>query len=184
VTQRTTEWFSFFYWGYFILLAVHVLPMTFYAKEKALTADFTRGICIVVCAAHLLYFVVPAFGPWIHLKGQFEHNLDGPVFWPLVRETVSSAGIRKDVFPSVHTAAPTFLAIFSWRHRKIAPFKYTWIPVALFASQTMLATMFLRWHYVIDVVCGLLLAMLANLVTSRIGRWENPRRERLGVSPA
>jgi hypothetical protein len=184
VTPRTTEWFSFFYWGYFTLLALHVFPMMLVAKDKTRTADFIRGICIVICTAQLLYFIVPAFGPFYAYKASFTHPLEGPVFWRLVHDTVASVGPRKDVFPSVHTAAPMFLAIFSWRHRKVAPFKYTWIPVACFASQTMLATMFLRWHYMIDVVCGLALAILANFLTAKIGRWENPRRERLGVSPA
>jgi membrane-associated phospholipid phosphatase len=56
--------------------------------------------------------------------------------------------------------------------------------VGFLATQIIVATMFLRWHYLIDVVAGLVLAIAATLLAERIADWERLRRERLGVQPA
>jgi membrane-associated phospholipid phosphatase len=127
---------------------------------------------------------VPGWGPYWYLKPNFQHELQGNVFWPLVRETVDAGGSQKDIFPSLHTGAPTFLAIFSFRHRKHFPFRYTWPIITFLATQIILATLFLRWHYLCDVIAGLALAATASVVGQRIADWERARRERLGVQPA
>jgi membrane-associated phospholipid phosphatase len=127
---------------------------------------------------------VPGWGPYWYLKGEYQHVLAGGPFWRLVRETVDAGGAQKDIFPSLHTAAPTFLAIYSLRHRHVVPFRYTWPVVAFLATQIIIATMFLRWHYLIDIVAGLTLATTASFVGQRIADWERARRERLGVQAA
>jgi PAP2 superfamily len=184
VTVRTTEWFAFFYFLYFLILTVHVLPALFWLRSERILARFGVGLLMVFLTAHLLYMVVPGWGPYWYLRGSFQHELQGPTFWPLVREAVDAGGAQKDIFPSLHTAVPTYLAIFSFRHRRIAPFKYSWPVMAFLATQIIVATLFLRWHYLVDVVAGLLLASSASFLSQRVADWEALRRERLGVQPA
>src|SRR5579872_3263301 len=183
VTPATTEWFAFFYFLYFLILTVHVLPMMM-QRDEVLLSRFAVGILLLFMVAHLLYMAVPGWGPYWYLKPNFQHELQGNVFWPLVRETVDAGGSQKDIFPSLHTGAPTFLAIFSFRHRKHFPFRYTWPIITFLATQIILATLFLRWHYLCDVIAGLTLAVAASVVGQRIADWERERRGRLGVQPA
>ena len=184
VSPSTTEWFAFFYFFYFLVLTLHVLPMLFWERDDEVLSRFAVGILLVFLPAHLLYMIVPGWGPYWYLKGTFQHELQGGTFWQLVREAVDAGGAQKDIFPSLHTAVPTFLAIFSFRHRALIPFKFTWPIVAAFATQIIGATMFLRWHYLVDVVAGLILATTASVLGHRIADWERGRRERLGVQPA
>ncbi len=183
VRPATTEWFAFFYFLYFLILTVHVLPMIF-SRDNVLLARFALGILSIFVTGHVLYMVVPGWGPYWYLKGTFDHTLEGPTFWPLVREAVDAGGAQKDIFPSLHTAVPTFLAIFSFRHRQRFPFRYTWPIVSFLATQIIIATMFLRWHYLVDVVAGLVLATTASVFTQRLADWERGRREKLGVQAA
>jgi PAP2 superfamily len=183
VTPFATEWFAFFYFGYFVLLPLHVLPMMFIAKDTARIAHFSLGIITVVVVGHVLYMLVPGWGPYHHLASQFEHPLQGGTFWHLVQATVQGGGAQKDIFPSLHTALPTYFAIFSFMHRKALPFRYTWPLLAFASSQIILATMFLRWHYLIDIFAGLALATFAALVSHRIVTWEAGHRARRGVTP-
>ena len=97
--------------------------------------------------------------------------------------SVHSAGAQKDIFPSLHTGAPTFLTVFSFLHRDRAPFKYTWPILAFIVSQIIIATMFLRWHYLIDIIAGLTLATTAALVSYRVVRGESVRRRMHGIVP-
>jgi hypothetical protein len=185
VSPWTTEWFAFFYFGYFFVLAAHVLPFLLVVKRLDALARFSLGIFMVFCTGHLLYMVVPGYGPYRHLAGQFGHELSGGIFWDLVKETVAGAGAQKDIFPSLHTAVPTFFTLFSLRNRNaVRVLRYTWPIQAFVTTQIIVATMFLRWHYLIDIFAGLLLATLAVLVSERLVAWETSYRARAGIRPA
>jgi hypothetical protein len=184
VTPVTTEWFAFFYFLYFLILCVHVLPMTYWQRDTQLLGRFALGVLLMFLTAHLVYMLVPGFGPYWYLRGTFQNELRGGTFLRLVRETVDAGGAQKDIFPSLHTAAPTFFAIFSFRHRNRFPFKYTWPVIAFVATQIIIATMFLRWHYLIDIFAGLALAVAAQMLGQAVADWERAKRERLGLQPA
>ncbi|CAN5925505.1 hypothetical protein BH11MYX4_BH11MYX4_52070 [soil metagenome] len=183
VSPATTEWFAFFYYGYFLLIAIHVLPMLGLVKSSRLLAKFSFGFIWLYCIGQALYTFVPAFGPYAYLAHELQHPLQGAFWWPLVRSAVDSVdgGARTDVFPSLHTALPTYLSLFSFLERKRMPFKLTWAPLTLFTTQIIAATMFLRWHYLIDIGAGIVLAISAVLVSRAALRWD-AMRERLGGS--
>jgi hypothetical protein len=182
VNSLTTEWFAFFYYGYFFVLALHVIPLLLFAKHKKLVGEFALGMLTVFCFGHIGYMLVPGFGPYRAMADQFQNVLPSGMWLDLVRVTVASGGAQMDIFPSLHTAGPTFIAMFSFRHRDKAPFRYSWPLVAVFAVNIITATMFLRWHYVIDVVAGLCLAVTALAISRRVTRWELARRRVTGLS--
>jgi hypothetical protein len=185
VNPTTTEWFAFFYFGYFILLAGHVLPFMLVTRNMAMLARFSTAIFFTFCCGHLVYILVAGFGPYRFLAGSFEHELQGGLFWGLVRATVDGAGAQKDIFPSLHTGVPTMFTLLAFRHRKeFVPFRFSWPVVGFCASQIVIATMFLRWHYLIDICAGLALATIAVVVADRAVRWDDARRSRLGLAPA
>ncbi len=184
VNPQTTEWFAFFYFGYFFVLAGHVLPFLLAVKDTDLLARFALGIFGVFCFGHLIYMLVPGFGPYQYLAGQFHHELTGGTYLRLVREAVEGAGAQKDIFPSLHTAVPTYFALFSFRNRRHLVFRYSWPLVTFIATQIIGATMFLRWHYLIDIFAGLALATSCVFASEAIIAWETRHREREGISPA
>ncbi|MDP9001500.1 MAG: phosphatase PAP2 family protein [Myxococcota bacterium] len=183
VAPATTEWFAFFYFLYFLILSVHILPMVYWQRDTHLLGRFGTGLLLIFCVAHVAYMIVPGFGPYWYLKDAFHHQLQGATFWRLVREAVEAGGAQKDIFPSLHTAVPTYFAIFSFRHRRLLPFKLWWPAIAFLATQIIIATMFLRWHYLIDVVAGVTLAVAGSLLGQHIANWERAKRERLGLQP-
>lgn len=179
VNPTTTEWFAFFYGLYFLILSAHTLPHLFFSGCTARFRHFSNGMLIVFCAAHLLYMVVPGFGPYRHLH--FQNELVGGRFWNLVLNAVHQSGALKDIFPSLHTAVPTYYTLYSFVHRKELPYKYTWPLMTFVTSQIVIATMFLRWHYLIDIVAGLSLATFGVIVGGRIARWEDRVRPAAGA---
>ena len=182
VSPATTEWFAFFYYSYFYLLGAHIFPIAFLERDEHALVEFALGIITVFCVAHTLYAVVPAVGPHLYWKG-FQNELTGDLWWPLVRDMVDAAGAPTDVFPSLHTAAPTFCALHSFRHRRRHVFRWTWLPTAFIALQIVISTMFLRWHYMIDVIAGLALAGLVATFAPVVARWDIMRRRRQAWLP-
>ena len=178
VTPAKTEWFSFFYYSYFFILCLFVVPMALFERRIRILSELSFGILFVVCVGHALYVLVPGRGPYLHLAGTFEHPLTGGFWWPLVSKAVSSVdgALRTDIFPSLHTACPTFLTLFAFRNRAHKPYRYIWPVAAFFTSQIILATMYLRWHYLADICAGLTLATTAFLLSSRVVRAESRDR--------
>jgi len=183
VTPLTTEWFAFFYFCYFFLLAAHIFPIVFGARDQLLLGEFMMGMLIVVCLGHTGYILVPGFGPYRAMPEMFKHELPSGFWMDLVWSTVRSGGAMKDIFPSLHTAGPCFIAMFSFRNRDRLPFRFTWPLLTFFAANIICATMFLRWHYVIDVFAGFALATVAALVAPPVTRWEVSRRRVQGLQP-
>ena len=187
VTPATTEWFSFFYYSYFFILCAYLLPMALFEKRLRVLSELSVGLLFVVCVGHALYLAVPGLGPHAYLQGQFQHELQGSFWWPTVKAAVDSVGgdgaSRKDIFPSLHTACPTFLTLFTFRNRAHRPYRYVWPVTAFFTSQIILATMFLRWHYLLDVIAGVTLATIAFLVSRALVPAEARARAKQGSGP-
>ena len=183
VSPATTEWFAFFYFGYFALLAVNVLPMVFFSRRLRLTAEFALGMITVYATAHTIYMLVPGYGPVRFLADRYQHALPSGFWLDAVLNAVQSGGAQKDIFPSLHTGGPVFLSLFSFRHRDKWPFKYTWPFVAFFSANIVIATMFLRWHYLIDVIAGIVLSTSAFLMAGVVSRRESDYREQNGLTP-
>ncbi|OQX68040.1 MAG: hypothetical protein B6A08_12140 [Sorangiineae bacterium NIC37A_2] len=183
VTPALTEWFSFAYLAYFLLAALFIFPMLFVVRSRALMAEFCFGLICIFAFGHLTYTIVPGYGPYHALASEFTVPLPAGFWHDLQNHVVASAGAQKDIFPSIHTAVPTFLAYFSYRHRNQAPYKYVWPVVTFFAVNIALATMYLRWHYLIDVIAGLGYAASGIVASIIIPRWEIARRESMGLRP-
>ncbi|MBM4357229.1 MAG: phosphatase PAP2 family protein [Deltaproteobacteria bacterium] len=180
-TPAVTDWFAFFYMCYFVLLLFFLMPVVFFSRSTRLSAEITFTVMMVYSVGQTLYAIVPGYGPLRELVPAFHADLPaGPVFrW--MHDVVSGAGAKKDIFPSLHTGIPTALSLIAFRHRKaVGPI---WYGVAFITMNTVIATMFLRWHYLIDVIAGLLLAFGTVTLAARVVSWEFERREREGVAP-
>lgn len=176
------EWLSFFYFSYYGLHLAFIIGVLWIAGPSRATTEYAIGIVLVITLGQLLYMAVPAYGPVVFLADRFHAPLDGGFFWRLVASSVASAGAQKDVFPSLHTAGPTWMALHALRQAQRTP-AWRW-PAAItcfFAANTVISTMVLRWHYVIDVVAGLALAAFAAYASARLAQWEEDRRRARGA---
>jgi hypothetical protein len=184
-TALATQWFAFWYFAYFFVLAAYALPLLLGDAPPRLASELCLVIALTFCTSHLCYFVVPGWGPHRFLADRFAAPLPAGRWTAAVGATVSAGGALKDIFPSLHVAAPTVLALFAFRHRRRSSiFRLAWPATAFAALNGTVATMFLRWHYVIDVVAGLALAVAVAPVSARLAAWECARRARAGLEPA
>jgi hypothetical protein len=156
--EPVVEWLSFFYYGYFLVLALMLIPSLLVGKGRR-QQEVLVGAMLVVAVGHFLYTIVPGAGPVATLS--FDQPLQGAFWWNQVELAVTTAGAQLDIFPSLHTAFPAFFALHAFAHRHTQPFRWLWPILAFVALNIIIATMFLRWHWFIDVALGLLLAFAA-----------------------
>lgn len=113
---------------------------------------FTLTICFYVSYAG--YFTVPAFGPRTALADQHTVPLDTHPIASAINRTINELEHTKlDAFPSGHTMITVTVLIVAWqRARKL--FWYL-LPVG---TLLIFSTMYCRYHYLVDVIAGLVLA--------------------------
>jgi membrane-associated phospholipid phosphatase len=184
ITPGRTEWFAFFYFSYFFVLAVHVLPILFLERRSAVAQHFAVGMLGVFAVGQATYFLLPGYGPYHHMAEQFRNTLPSGFWMDTVWKTVQSGGAMLDIFPSLHTGGPLYIALFSFQHRALWPFRYTWPVAAFFSANIIGATLYLRWHYAVDVMAGIALAITWLFLAPRLIDRDQERRRRETPAPA
>jgi hypothetical protein len=169
------EWFSFFYYTHFFVLIVMLIPALIFAKGRRLQ-ELMAGGMLIVALGHFLYTMVPGAGPYATLA--FDEPLRGGFWWDQVRLTVATAGAQLDIFPSLHTAWPAYFTLHAYAHRSVQPFRFLWPVLGFIALNIIIATLFLRWHWFIDVASGLVLAVVARRFAVAIAMREEDRGSR------
>jgi len=149
-----TEALSFCYLLFFFYLT---FSMVYYlCSDIYLFKAFTAGLFTIYGIGFLGYSLVPAVGPWVAMRDQFHVPLTGYVLTRLNAAVVAQGSNGVDVFPSLHCAVSTFFLLFDLRHRRWRFWLYLVPCVGLWLS-----TIYLRYHYFIDVICGFALACFA-----------------------
>lgn len=163
VTPASVEWFAFFYYGFYALIFVFMVGSLVLDNGRR-RYELLLGMSLVMSLGHITYTLVPGAGPFTSSSLHFAHALHGGVWWMRVETAVQAAGAHFDIFPSLHTAVSLLIALHVLRYRRDAPFYWvapaTWFVVA----NIIVATLFLRWHYGIDVIAGIALAVAAQRI--------------------
>jgi membrane-associated phospholipid phosphatase len=118
--------------------------------------------------SYLGYFLVPAIGPRFlsEIVNAQTMPLTGVWMFDEIREALNRAeGITRDCFPSGHTAMSLVVLHFAYRFHRRTFWYLLPIGVAIIVS-----TVYLRYHYVIDIVAGALLALLVVIVSRYVYR--------------
>jgi membrane-associated phospholipid phosphatase len=106
--------------------------------------------------SYLGYFVVPAVGPH-HFLVPRPAILDGWILGGRFHAALMAAEWEMpDAFPSGHALMSMIVIVLAWRHHRRV---FRWI--VLPASGCILATVALRYHYVVDVVASAAVMPLA-----------------------
>jgi membrane-associated phospholipid phosphatase len=117
--------------------------------------------------SYLGYIAVPAIGPRFILADQQTIPLSGVFLFETIRGTLDRAeGITRDCFPSGHTEITLLVLYYAWKfHRRT----FWWMLVP--CGAIILSTVYLRYHYVIDVAAGAVAAGLVILTAKPLDKF-------------
>jgi hypothetical protein len=122
--------------------------------------EFVIGFATLYALSFLGYLFLPARGPIVELASEFANPVRGGAFHRLVLRSVEAAGGPHGAFPSLHVGASFYAALFDLRHGNT-------LRALIYAPLLVLivfATLVLRYHYLVDLIAGILLALLASRV--------------------
>lgn len=167
VHPQLTNWMVAAYSTYYFYPPV--LTMILYRRGQM--REFRDAILAIVLTFYIGfigYVAVPALAPWITMRERFSVDLQAS---PLANEaynlyTISHLEVARDCFPSLHTAISLVALAFAWRYWRV--FFWVVLPCVL---ALMVSTIYLRLHYVADVLAAMPLAIFSVWAAPRLNRW-------------
>ena len=169
-----TEFLQIIYSLYYLVIPAYGIEI--YMKKRY--GDFQFSVFVLFIGfyiAYVLYLIFPAVGPRFHLHNFYSINTELPGLFltkPLrvilnFGESIPAGAanpqdfVQRDAMPSLHAEIAILLAYLS-KKLKLKSF-YFYMPYCILM---LIATVYLRYHYVIDLIAGAALA----LVTIWIGK--------------
>jgi len=146
---------------YFIPISFGVVLLLNNQREEFNRTLFLILFCFYL--SYLGYILMPALGPRFTISHLQTTELQGLfIAEPLQKFLNHLEGIKRDAFPSGHTAVAVTVLYLAYRFKK----RFFWILLPI-VSALIFSTVYCRYHYVVDIIAGFGLTLL----TIFLGEW-------------
>jgi membrane-associated phospholipid phosphatase len=150
------------------------LAVWFYLRRRRTAfREYCAGEVGALFIGYLGYLFLPAIGPHAWLPAStWSVPLDGDFIGPAIRALNENhhGTFPRDAFPSLHTANAMTILLVTRRHDRRLFAIYSLPCIGLIC-----ATVYLRWHYVVDVAFGAALAIAWQAAVPRFVAREEAR---------
>ncbi len=142
----------------------------------------TLGVILCFYLGYALYVIFPAAPPRLVLVYEFKKTLAG---YPHGLSSLAASTFElvpvdsRGAFPSLHAAVSLVAMIYAWRH--VRPWFFVLLP---FSVGLWVSTVYLRHHYVVDLIAGWMLGPFAVWLAPRLDAWWADRQRALGFETA
>lgn len=159
VNPFLTDLLQIAYSTYYFLPIILGIVLKINKKEE----EFQKSLFLILLCFYLSYtgyILFPALGPRYTIEHLHNIELSGFLFSEPIQNILNLLeGIKRDAFPSGHTGIALLILFLAYRHEKIL-FLIILLPVILL----IFATVYCRYHYVIDVIGGVLLTVVTLII--------------------
>lgn len=157
-----TEFMQFAYFTYFIYLLI-LGGILYYQRDfESYWAVMTYSAAGYVFG-YVIASIFPVQSPWFTLAGQWHSELTGGPFTALINLIEKYGRVHGAAFPSQHVAGAMAALLGAWRHRRWL--FWVFLP---FVACMCVSTVYVRNHYVADVLGGMATGSLGYLVSFRV----------------
>jgi membrane-associated phospholipid phosphatase len=141
-----TDFLSIVYFSHLVFFPG--VALYFYlVKEGKMFRRLMMGYLTIMLMGITSYLILPAVGPDKFFDGQFTHDLQGQTVSKGVAYVIDVGRVNYDCFPSLHVGIPLLLSFYLRDYRK-----RMFIPALLYVALMSYATLYLRYHYFIDII--------------------------------
>lgn len=157
-----SEWLAFAYSFYAVLYPLVLGAIFMFGGKRALReTSFILGVALL--ASYVSYSLVPVKGPL--LTRTFQVSLEYYLIGPVKEALMDATRVTWDCFPSMHTCCTILMGWATWRHVR----RLFWAILPVVISMPF-ACVYLRYHYVVDVLAGLAFAGVLIAITTRFNQ--------------
>ena len=151
-----SEYLHFCYLSYAIVIP-SVAVYRYVSGRRAAFGELQLMLSAVLLGSYLFFILLPVDSPY-YLSPRLGPPLSGHFFFDLVHQMSARGGARGGAFPSAHVSGAVVVSLVAWRHQR--RLVYLLVPITL---SVMIATVYGRFHYVIDTLAGAALAIVVVL---------------------
>jgi membrane-associated phospholipid phosphatase len=149
--------------GYAQFYCVVLLPVCWFALKRHTLESrrFFLGLTIMYIFGFAGYLLIPAAGPFIAFPSVFPYPPQGGAITGALVEVVARGVTGMDVFPSLHCGVSLYIFGFfaaAAARRKSRAYFFVSLLLAAICAPLILATVYLRYHYGVDLIAGAALA--------------------------
>jgi membrane-associated phospholipid phosphatase len=163
-----TDLLSLAYISYYFIPVVFIVVL--YLKNRGL--EFDESIFVLAFGYYVSfvgYILFPAIGPRYAMTHLYSVPLGGSFITDFVRDVLNALEHNKrDCMPSGHTQIVLIVLYLSHRYEKFL--FYIFFPII---CGLILSTVYLRYHYVIDLFVGAAIAVGCMIIGPRLYGWWN-----------
>lgn len=139
--------------------------------------EFDRSLFLILFCfylSYLGYIIWPALGPRFELAHLQTQKLKGFLMAePLQNLLNRLEGIKRDAFPSGHTGVALTVLYLAYNYKRTLFRIY--LPVVILL---LFSTVYCRYHYVVDVIAGIVLAVIAVFFGEIYYKWWEKRTDK------
>jgi len=150
-----TDLMQICYTTYYFLPLLIGITLKIHKKEN----EFQKGLFLILFCfyiSYIGYILFPALGPRYTIPHLHQEELKGYIFYSKINAILNSLeGIKRDAFPSGHTAITLVVLHIAYKYEK--KLFYFILPISL---MLVLSTIYCRYHYGVDVIGGILLYII------------------------
>ena len=123
--------------------------------------------CIAYYAGYVIFLLFPIESPYHTLRELQQVELVGGPFTAVIDWIERYGRVHGGAFPSAHVSGSVVVLICAWRYaRRVA---YVLLPLV---ALICVATVYGRYHYVVDVLAGIVMAVIGCALWDRLVRAE------------
>jgi membrane-associated phospholipid phosphatase len=161
-----TDLMSLAYISYYFLPIIFIVAI--YLKGQRV--EFDESMFVLTFGYYVSfigYILFPAVGPRYTLDHLYSVPLEGSFITDFVRETLNALEHNKrDCMPSGHTQIVLMVLYLTHRYEK--SLFYVFFPIV---CGLILSTVYLRYHYIVDLLAGVAFAVGCSIIAPRLYRW-------------
>lgn len=145
-----SEYLMFSYCFYYFLLVVLGVGLFFSKKIKEFD-DLLLTSAVAYYISYMGFILFPVEGPRFALWAHHQVEINGGFFTSLAQGLIDVAGIHGGAMPSSHVAVALVVLVYARRHHRLLYYLLSPLVASL-----LISTVYGRFHYISDVVAGLL----------------------------
>lgn len=174
-----TEFLQICYFLFYLMPVAHALELWFRGDVQRVI-EFSRMMSFVFFMSYILYFALPAIGPRFTLHDFASTDIELPGLWfteglrtivnvgggVISGTTDPSSVVNRDCMPSGHTMLTLVNIVLGFRFRSRLR-----IAFLILGTGLILATVYLRYHYVVDLLAGAILVVVCMPLEARVDKY-------------
>ncbi|MFZ1072787.1 MAG: phosphatase PAP2 family protein [Verrucomicrobiia bacterium] len=140
-------------------------------KDENAFRRLMMGYLTIMLLGITTYMLIPATGPEKFFADRYTRDLQGQTISRGVAYIISVGRVSYDCFPSLHVGIPLLLSLYLRVYRR-----KLFVPSLIYVALMCCATIYLRYHYLIDVVGAFIYAPAAYFLNDfLLAHWPGER---------